>query len=571
MKNTKFTKIALLALSAVLLIGAAVGFSASAEDAEPQYKIIARNVVYGETVPVVYAVNVEVGSADAANVKVAYYYEKDGKESWKNATALDLSDPKNICEKDGKKYITFATDGVVPKKLGDVIFATVYTGVAPADDAVWVEYSAAEYFYNRLYEDGFVNMPETDVDNYNKKLLYEAQIEYSTRAQLVLGYEEGETLVNAYNYAYTTDEYVKINGGKSAFDVDTVTATYDGTGTFEAWVVDGVEVDSNVITVRGVTLIDVKLGVHTCVDENPADHKCDTCSGTIGTGECTTADNNHLCDVCGKIVSECADGNADGKCDTCGAYTFDSAVSTTSNILIRNWSISSGSKEQQTLSGIDATTERQYTYGAFMSLATDPADSTRNVLKVAITTTGSATPYQSHILMTPDVKDENGNFVVYEFDYKFSDPSVNTYTTNVNFLVGNADTANYTSGSDYTYYTAVYKATGLSGDSLLRGGNAPTGSGLFSFDQWVKLRLVYSIDKNSFETYMSYDEGATWMYCNTKECIGSLNGNATQFGIRFTVYNGTSNQYVDNMSCVKVSSVNMKNSSGGDAYVYSAD
>ena len=200
MKNTKFTKIAILALSVALLIGAAIGFSVNAEDAEPQYEIIARNVVYGETVPVVYAVNAEVGSADAANVKVAYYYKKDGKDTWRNATALDTSDPVNVYN----GYITFATDGVVPKKLGDVICATVYTGEAPADDATWVEYSAAEYFYNRLYEDGFVNMEEADGKDYQKKLLYEAQLEYSTRAQLVLGYEEGETLVNAYNYAYTT-------------------------------------------------------------------------------------------------------------------------------------------------------------------------------------------------------------------------------------------------------------------------------------------------------------------------------------------------------------------------------
>ena len=46
-----------------------------------------------------------------------------------------------------------------------------------------------------------------------------------------------------------------------------------------------------------------------------ADHVCDYGCGAV-LSECADADN-HLCDVCNKILSYCADSNADHKCDVC--------------------------------------------------------------------------------------------------------------------------------------------------------------------------------------------------------------------------------------------------------------
>ena len=50
-------------------------------------------------------------------------------------------------------------------------------------------------------------------------------------------------------------------------------------------------------------------------DEN-SDHICDACGKIISNHE--DANNDHICDVCGKTVSNHEDANKDHKCDTCG-------------------------------------------------------------------------------------------------------------------------------------------------------------------------------------------------------------------------------------------------------------
>ena len=46
------------------------------------------------------------------------------------------------------------------------------------------------------------------------------------------------------------------------------------------------------------------------------DHLCDVCGKTVSNHE--DANNDHLCDVCGKTVSNHEDADKDHKCDTCG-------------------------------------------------------------------------------------------------------------------------------------------------------------------------------------------------------------------------------------------------------------
>ena len=52
-----------------------------------------------------------------------------------------------------------------------------------------------------------------------------------------------------------------------------------------------------------------------CADDNK-DHKCDYCGKTLS--ECADDNKDHKCDYCGKVLSECADDNKDHKCDYCG-------------------------------------------------------------------------------------------------------------------------------------------------------------------------------------------------------------------------------------------------------------
>ena len=52
-----------------------------------------------------------------------------------------------------------------------------------------------------------------------------------------------------------------------------------------------------------------------CADDNK-DHKCDYCGKVLSV--CADTDKDHKCDYCGKTLSECADDNKDHKCDYCG-------------------------------------------------------------------------------------------------------------------------------------------------------------------------------------------------------------------------------------------------------------
>ena len=53
-------------------------------------------------------------------------------------------------------------------------------------------------------------------------------------------------------------------------------------------------------------------------DEASHWHECTGCGAKTDEAEHTDTDKNHKCDVCEKVLSECADTNRDHKCDLCG-------------------------------------------------------------------------------------------------------------------------------------------------------------------------------------------------------------------------------------------------------------
>ena len=53
-------------------------------------------------------------------------------------------------------------------------------------------------------------------------------------------------------------------------------------------------------------------------DETKHWHKCTECGAKTDEAEHTDADKDHKCDVCEKVLSECADNDKDHKCDLCG-------------------------------------------------------------------------------------------------------------------------------------------------------------------------------------------------------------------------------------------------------------
>ena len=53
-------------------------------------------------------------------------------------------------------------------------------------------------------------------------------------------------------------------------------------------------------------------------DETNHWHECTECGAKTDEAEHTDADKDHKCDVCEKVLSECADNDKDHKCDLCG-------------------------------------------------------------------------------------------------------------------------------------------------------------------------------------------------------------------------------------------------------------
>lgn len=559
MKNTKITKIALLVLSVALLVGAAIGFSVSAEETAKEYKILAKNVVYGDKTAVAVAVDATIEEANAETVKVAYYWEEDGYASYENAKLLDTSVAKNLYD---DKNPVFVAAGVAAKDLGDVLRLVAYTGEVPAeDDTGWISYSAAEYFYSRLYKDGFINKTEADGIDYNRRLMYEGQLQLSANAQKVLDVDEdgnyiGGTYVDEYNYAYTTNKDVKINGGKTAFDVDTVTATYHNDKTtlkLVGWTVTYEDMTNpeykNTVTYGPSDAINVEKA--TCIVPELEEHTC--------------ADNNsdHFCDSCPERISYCADSDSNGACDTCKTYTFEYTVNGGVSFLQFNSKSYSTSRIYlyQTTVSTDAPTYS--TFGCSGQLIADPANAANQVLRWALNdgvkadgtnqdtsnavdvdgTKTSILTGHSIIKFEASTVKEGGNIHILEMDFNLREIGKNKYNTisspfrlyayNSDGEVigdfyktsssGNFNGFMYIDQTNYIYDKSAGTYTLDTNDANAyhfgnhsgRTDNRTDASNLIMFDrnEWYRFRFVWDVSTNAIGMEVSFDDGAHWYLC----------------------------------------------------------
>ena len=199
MKNSKFAKLLILALSLMLLIGSAVGIAVSAEG-ENTYDIAKISVAHGDRTYVLMAVDVPV--AEASGVEVSYSY---GGESF--TAEYDGTSTVTIAE---VTYPVFYTHGISPKDIGEDIIADAHAKGATDYTAKSVNVSIAEYLYNMLYAQNYVNA--TEAEDINLKTLYEAHLAYGAAAQQALWNDKGNearTLVTERSYVYSA--YATIN------------------------------------------------------------------------------------------------------------------------------------------------------------------------------------------------------------------------------------------------------------------------------------------------------------------------------------------------------------------------
>ena len=550
MKNTNFTKIAVLVLSLALLMGAVVAVSASAAD-EPE--IFAQNVIYGDKISIVYAVDTTLEAANAGEVKVKYYWE-DAPEALYDAVLLDTTDTKNLCE--GKP--TFATTGVAPKELGKVAYATTYTGDAPAADAEWKTYSVAEYLYDRLYKDGYVNYDEGDGVDYNRKSAYEALLDLGANLQLVLGYNTNE-LATDYTYAYTTNADVTINGKRAAFDVASVNAVYSGDLAHVGWTITDLEGNETeaakdaAIAVNGVIAISPKIEVHECADTN----------------------NDHYCDTCAEKLTNCAEGSVvDGLCDVCKTMSFEFSITTgvhlaTGSAVLQESIIKGETYTPATKSGV---------WGNIVSVTKTfegGRQEVSNVLKIVVNDNAkkgtSVGTLGGSVYFTPAKQsDDGGKIHVVEYDFNWASSAVtgwrNPFTlyawdasgNSLGCIVSASSTAKYNvmalGNGVFTEGVVAENAyqMGISGtQSEIAGGSFS----LLNTNTWYRIRYVWDQETGKVNIAASNDGGETW-YKVCSEQTKKAYADADYLTISFDcVYNHGGTIYFDNINYNVVSTM----------------
>ena len=179
MKNSKFTKIFATVASLLVLI-LAIGVVAGAEGEELSVKINARNVSYGDTVKILFAVD-DTNAGDN-EVEILYYLE-DPIANPAAQAYIGAKYDKGYTDKMGTEdtsddvtYPAFFTAGFPAKNIGDAVYARAH--IVGTDVYSEVErYSVVEYLLERIY----IDRAEGD-----KEALYWYLLGYGTYAQKVV-------------------------------------------------------------------------------------------------------------------------------------------------------------------------------------------------------------------------------------------------------------------------------------------------------------------------------------------------------------------------------------------------
>ena len=206
LKMKKNFKILSLVLSMLLIVGAAVGISVSADN-DPRVEITAKNIAYEGAVKTLYVVDTE--NADGLTVKVDFY----GTNPAEGGELLYSKGVGNTITLDEVEYDVVFSEGFRPKDLRDSLF--VVPTLVDADGNVvatgaTVEYSPYIYSMNRF----------TKGATADQVALYTALLDYGAAVQRVLSTPEEIAACGGY-----ADEYydVTVNGAlATAIDTKTV-------------------------------------------------------------------------------------------------------------------------------------------------------------------------------------------------------------------------------------------------------------------------------------------------------------------------------------------------------------
>ena len=136
---------------------------------------------------------------------------------------------------------------------------------------------------------------------------------------VITGIEDGKTYCEAQTVTIT-EKYV------DTVTVNGTAVTLDATGSFTLAPADGEQ--KIVVTDKAGNTAEMTVTVNdghtfgewTSNGDGTHTRQCtaDGCTEGVETGNCTDEDKNHICDICGNIISNHEDANQDHVCDLCG-------------------------------------------------------------------------------------------------------------------------------------------------------------------------------------------------------------------------------------------------------------
>ena len=146
MKTLKSTKLTALLISAVLIIAAIAGITASAEEGEPSLEIFSKNLSYGGTISIAFAVDAE--NIKAEDVELLIYTSEPTEDS-KASHTVKTSETATVHEREA---LVFLTPGIASKDMTKQIYVRAHAVVDGVDVYSELErYSVAEYAYDMQY------------------------------------------------------------------------------------------------------------------------------------------------------------------------------------------------------------------------------------------------------------------------------------------------------------------------------------------------------------------------------------------------------------------------------------
>lgn len=215
MKNLKFTRLAVLLLSVALLIAGIVGITASADKSAPSLEIFSKNLSYGGTISIAFAVDAQNVDADA--VELLVYKSEPTEGSTPNHT-VKTYEVSTVYEREA---LVFLTPGIAAKDMTQEIYVKAHAVVNGVDVYSETErYSIAEYAFDMQFRSKI---------NENFIKLGAALLEVGEQIQTLLEYNVNNSPMDL---VYISVEEGTVDGKYSSGlfkKGEDVTLTYNGT------------------------------------------------------------------------------------------------------------------------------------------------------------------------------------------------------------------------------------------------------------------------------------------------------------------------------------------------------